>query len=200
MKTIFWNRNCIGIDPFFVTGKFVLFLLFLLVTLDSCNPMDRNEKTPEDRENDCLSYKDTAIHQDTYNYRLYHYILYAGNPKDDVICENKYSEILFDSNDSLLMQMDTVLEFSSCQELYRINIRKDSVTVCVQEWKKMTKHSDPLIMQGCQRDGFIYLKDNKTGRMVLKYKIVLGKCLFAWMPHTGWASIPCGRKGTYPPI
>ena len=151
-----------GADSVVATGKFVVFLLLLLVALASCNSMDRNEKTPEERESDCLSYKDTATHQDTYNYRLYHYILYAGNPKDDVISENKYSEILFDSNDSLLMQMDTVLEFSSCQELYRIFIRKD-----------------------------------KTGRMVLEYKIVLGKCLFAWMPYAGWASIPCGREGDF---
>ena len=197
MKTLFGKRYCIGADSVVVTGKFVVFLLLLLVALASCNSMDRNEKTPEERENDCLSYKDTATHQDTYNYRLYHYILYAGNPKDDVISENKYSEILFDSNDSLLMQMDTVLEFSSCQELFRIFIRKDSVTVCVQEWKEMTKHSAPHVKHGCQRDGFIYLKDNKTGRMVLEYKIVLGKCLFAWMPYAGWASIPCGRKGDF---
>ena len=197
MRPLFWKRNCIGVDSFFVAGKVVLFLLLLLVALDSCNPTDRNEETAEMSGGNSLLYKDTATHQDTYNYRLYHYILYAGNPKDDVICENKYSEILFDSNDSLLMQMDTVLEFFSCQELYRITIRKDSVAVCVQGWKEMTNHSEPHIMQGCQRDGFIYLKDNKTGRMVLEYKIVLGKCLFAWMPYTGWASIPCGRKGDF---
>lgn len=197
MRTLFGKRNCIGADSVVMTGKFVVFLLLLLVALASCNSIDRNEKTLEEREDDCLSYKDTATHQDTYNYRLYHYILYAGNPKDDVICENKYSEILFDSNDSLLMQMDTMLEFSSCQELYRIFISKDSVSVCVQEWKEMTNHPEPHIKQGCQRNGFIYLKDNKTGRMVLEYKIVLGKCLFAWMPYTGWASIPCGRKDVF---
>lgn len=87
--------------------------------------------------------------------------------------------------------------FSSCQELFRIFIRKDSVTVCVHEWKRMTNHSAPHVKHGCQRDGFIYLKDNKTGRMVLEYKIVMGKCLFAWMPYAGWASIPCGRKGDF---
>lgn len=197
MKTFFGKRNCIGADSTFVTGRFVLFLLLLLVALDSCNPMDRNEETAEKGGGDCLSYKDTATHQDTYNYRLYHYILYAGNSKDDIICENKYSEILFDSNDSLLMQMDTVLEFISCQELYQIFIRKECVTVCVQDWKEMNKHSEPNIVQGCQRDGFIYLKDNKNGRMVLEYKIVLGKCLFVWVPYTGWASIPCVRKRNF---
>ncbi|MBR4647260.1 MAG: hypothetical protein IKO75_09135 [Bacteroidales bacterium] len=121
-------------------------------------------------------------------------MFFTKNPKDDFSGEDKYNEILFDNNDRLLMLMDTVLEFSYCQDLFRIVLRKDSVTVCVQSWKEMTTHSEPHISHGYQKDGFIYIEDEQGGYEMC-YKIVLGKCLFVWMPHTGWASIPCGRKG-----
>lgn len=138
--------------------------------------------------------------KDIFNHRLKYYQFCTGNIQVDIPNGggNKYDEILFDSNDRLLMQMDTVLEFSTCQTLYKVIIRKDSATICVKDWITNPSHPQPSISHGFHKDGFIYTRDEATGLMVMRYKIVLGKCLFVWIPYTGWASIPCWRKGVNP--
>ena len=93
------------------------------------------------------------------------------------------------------MQMDTVLEYSTPSHYYNVSLKKENVTVSVWKWKDMPDDTKPpIVMHGYQKDGFIYIEDEQ-GEYEMCYKIVLGKCLFVWMPHTGWASIPCGRKG-----
>ena len=182
-------------DFAYKSDKFFQFLILLAFMLSSCGSKKSVEDVIETQENKHPPYCDTTHQDNIRNYRLYHYMFFTGNPKDDFSGEDKYNEILFDNNDRLLMQMDTVLEYSTPSHYYNVSLKKENVTVSVWKWKDMPDDTKPpIVMHGYQKDGFIYIEDEQ-GEYEMCYKIVLGKCLFVWMPHTGWASIPCGRKG-----
>ena len=120
------------------------------------------------------TYRHKYLYDKQYAYRYRHY---------GFTSEYQYNEILFDSNDSLLMQMDTVLEYSTPSHYYNVSLKKENVTVSVWRWKEMTDDTKiPIVMHGYQKDGFIYIEGEK-GEHELCYKIVLGKCLFIWTPY-----------------
>ena len=113
------------------------------------------------------------LYDKQYTYRYRHY---------GFTSEYQYNEMLFDSNDSLLMQMDTVLEYSTPSHYYNVSLKKENVTVSVWRWKDISDDTiQPIVMHGFQKDGFIYIED-KQEEHELCYKIVLGKCLFIWTP------------------
>ena len=117
------------------------------------------------------TYQFNYLYDEQYVYRYRHY---------GFTSEYQYNEMLFDSNDSLLMQMDTVLEYSTPSHYYNVSIKKENITVSVWRWKDMPDDTkQPIVMHGYQKDGFIYIEDGK-GEHELCFKIVLGKCLFIW--------------------
>lgn len=104
--------------------------------------------------------------------------------------EYQYNEILFDSNDTLLMQMDTLLEYSTASHYYKFSIKKEKVTVSIWKWKDMPDNPEPyIVLEGYQKDGFVYIRDSDNINK-MEYKIILGKCAFKWDNYNRtWAVI-----------
>ena len=113
-------------DFAYKSDKFFQFLILLAFMLSSCGSKKSVEDVIETQENKHPPYCDTTHQDNIRNYRLYHYMFFTGNPKDDFSGEDKYNEILFDNNDRLLMQMDTVLEcFPKKGERHRVRLEME---------------------------------------------------------------------------
>ena len=119
-------------------------LVFLSILTFSCEsgggkPVPSDEQKTEARISDSINenlhidptpdtYRIRHLYDKQYAYCYRHY---------GFTSEYQYNEMLFDSNDSLLMQMDTVLEYSTPSNYYNISLKKENVTVSVWRWKDM---------------------------------------------------------------
>ena len=200
----FENRSAFiaAFKKFLTTGILPLLFVLAAIIFSACKynqekTVPSDEQKTEERISDSINEElHIATNPDTYRLKYPYDKQYAHRYRHyGFSSEYQYNEMLFDSNDSLLMQMDTVLEYSTPSHYYNVSLKKENVTVSVWKWKDMPDDTKPpIVMHGYQKNGFIYIEDEQ-GEYEMCYKIVLGKCLFVWMPHTGWASIPCGRKG-----
>ena len=174
---------------FLTTGILPLLFVLTAIIFSACKykqekPVPSDEQRTEARISDSIN---EELHidpnQDTYRLKYLYDKQYAYRYRHyGFTSEYQYNEMLFDSNDPLLMQMDTVLEYSTPSHYYNVSLKKENVTVSVWKWKDMPDDAKPpIVMHGFQKDGFIYIEDEQ-GEYVMCYKIVLGKCLFIWTP------------------
>ena len=100
--------------------------------------------------------------------------------KEINLSEYQHNELLFDENDAYLMNLDTILNFSTSKFLYEVKIQKENIKITSQRWSEMPNGTGIREEIGIQKDGFIYIRDNSTLEYKIQYKIILNKCLFVW--------------------
>ena len=187
----FENRSAFiaAFKKFLTTGILPLLFVLAAIIFSACKynqekTVPSDEQKTEARISDSINEElQIATNPDTYRLKYPYDKQYAHRYRHyGFSSEYQYNEMLFDSNDSLLMQMDTVLEYSTPSHYYNVSLKKENVTVSVWKWKDMPDDTKPpIVMHGYQKNGFIYIEDEQ-GEYEMCYKIVLDKCLFIWTP------------------
>lgn len=149
-------------QKFLKTGILPFIILFILSFLYSCN--QNRSKEPE---------KTTTNPSVNINHL-------PNARKDITFKEYQFSELLFDENDALLMEMDTVLYFSDNKNLFEVDIKKEAIKITCKSWKEIPENSVKFRSEGIQKNGFIYIKNKSAETYEMEYKIILNKGLFFW--------------------
>jgi hypothetical protein len=155
-----------GTKKFITSGILPLFGFIFSIFYSCSQNNSHNEQN--------VPLKDTnSVSEITVNYdSLYHYYAFRN--------EYQFNEILFDNNDSALMQLDTVLYFSDQKNLFEVTVNKENIEIVCMSWKEMPDNTVKFKQEGFQKNGFIYIKNEQTGNYEIEYKIILNKGLFFW--------------------
>lgn len=151
----------------FIQTGILPFLFFIISILYSCSQNNSHSVQNNPINNTALTYDATAKPDSLFNY-------FAFNN------EYQFNELLFDRNDSFLMEMDTTLYFSDQKNLFEVSIKNEKIEITCKSWKEIPDNLVKFKQEGVQKNGFIYIKNKKTGNYEMEYKIILNKGLFFW--------------------
>jgi len=151
----------------FIQTGILPFLFFFISILYSCSQNNSHSIQNNPINNTALTYDATAKPDSLFNY-------FAFNN------EYQFNELLFDKNDSFLMEMDTTLYFSDQNNLFEVSIKNEKIEITCKSWKQIPDNLVKFKQEGVQKNGFIYIKNKKTGNYEMGYKIILNKGLFFW--------------------